>query len=49
MFAAYGVISEIAVVLFLAREGIGLDVIQAPNPEPRIMRYEYSHFEWTAT
>jgi transposase len=23
-------------------------VIQAPKPEPRIMRYELSDFEWTA-
>src|ERR1700732_1590879 len=26
-------------------EGIGLDVIQAPKPEPRIMRYEFTDFE----
>ncbi len=29
-------------------EGIGLDVIQAPIPEPRIMRYELTDFEWAA-
>jgi transposase len=29
-------------------EGIGLDVIQAPKPERRIMRYELTDFEWTA-
>jgi transposase len=29
-------------------EGIGLDVIQAPKPEPRIMRYELTDFEWAA-
>jgi hypothetical protein len=29
-------------------EGIGLDVIQAPRREPRIMRYELSDFEWAA-
>jgi hypothetical protein len=29
-------------------EGIGLDVIQAPKPEPRIMRYELNDYEWTA-
>jgi hypothetical protein len=23
-----------------------LGVIQAPEPEPRIMRYEFSEFEW---
>jgi transposase len=27
-------------------EGIGLDVIQTPKPEPRIMRYELTDFEW---
>jgi hypothetical protein len=27
-------------------EGIGLDAIQAPKPEPRIMRYELTDFEW---
>jgi hypothetical protein len=26
-------------------EGIGLDVVQSPNPEPRIMRYELTDFE----
>jgi hypothetical protein len=25
-----------------------VDVIQAPKPEPRIMRYELSDYEWTA-
>jgi transposase len=29
-------------------EGIGLDVIQATKPEPRIMRYELTDFEWAA-
>ena len=29
-------------------EGVGLDVIQAPKPEPRIMRYELTDFEWAA-
>ena len=29
-------------------EGIGLDVLQAPKPEPRIMRYELTDFEWAA-
>jgi hypothetical protein len=29
-------------------EGIVADVIQAPKPEPRIMRYELSDYEWTA-
>jgi transposase len=29
-------------------EGIGLDVIQASKPEPRIMRYELTDFEWAA-
>jgi transposase len=29
-------------------EGVGLDVIQAPTPEPRIMRYELTDFEWAA-
>jgi len=31
-----------------AVEGIGLDVIQAPKREPRIMRYELTDFEWAA-
>jgi len=26
--------------------GIGLDVIQAPKPEPRMMRYDLTNFEW---
>ena len=30
-------------------EGIGLDMIQAPKPEPRIMRYEFTDFEWAAS
>jgi hypothetical protein len=30
----------------VANTGIG--VIQAPEPEPRIMRYELTDFEWTA-
>ena len=25
-----------------------LDMIQAPKPEPRILRYELSDYEWTA-
>src|ERR1700682_1396080 len=29
-------------------EGSGLDVVQAPKPEPRIMRYELTDFEWAA-
>ena len=29
-------------------EDIGLDVIQAPKPEPRIMRYELTDLEWAA-
>jgi hypothetical protein len=29
-------------------EGIGLDVIQATKPEPRIKRYELTDFEWAA-
>jgi hypothetical protein len=29
-------------------EGIGLDVIQAFKPGPRIMRYELTDFEWAA-
>jgi transposase len=29
-------------------EDIGLDVIQAPKPEPRITRYELTDFEWAA-
>ena len=33
---------------FLPVEGIGLDVIQAPKPEPRIMRCELTDFEWAA-
>src|SRR5258708_3630676 len=27
---------------------IAVDVIEAPKPEPRIMRYELSDYEWTA-
>jgi hypothetical protein len=30
-------------------EGIGLDVIQAFKPGPRIMRYELTDFEWAAS
>jgi hypothetical protein len=26
----------------------GVDVIEAPKPEPRIMRYELTDFEWAA-
>jgi hypothetical protein len=29
-------------------DGATRDVIQAPKPEPRIMRYELSDYEWTA-
>jgi hypothetical protein len=29
-------------------EGIGLDVIQATKPEPRVKRYELTDFEWAA-
>ena len=29
-------------------EGIGFDVIQASKPDPRIMRYELTDFEWAA-
>ena len=29
-------------------DGAVRDVIQAPKPEPRIMRYELSDYEWTA-
>src|SRR5258708_26340030 len=29
-------------------EGIRLDVIQAPKPEPRIMQYVLTDFEWVA-
>jgi hypothetical protein len=29
-------------------DGAARDVIQAPKPEPRIMRYELSDYEWTA-
>jgi hypothetical protein len=29
-------------------EGIGVEVIQASKPEPRIMRYELTDFEWAA-
>jgi hypothetical protein len=46
--SGYGVISEMPVVRFLPVEGIGLDVIQAPKREPRIMRYELTVFEWAA-
>ena len=31
-----------------AVEGIGFDVIYAPKPESRIMRYELTDFEWAA-
>ena len=46
--SAYGVISEVPVLRVLPVERIGLDVIQASNPEPQIMRYELTDFEWTA-
>jgi hypothetical protein len=29
-------------------EGVGMEVIQAPKLEPRIMRYELSDYEWAA-
>jgi hypothetical protein len=29
-------------------DGDGLHVIQAPEPEPRIMRYELGDYEWTS-
>ena len=29
-------------------DGAARDVIQAPKPEPRIMRYQLSDYEWTA-
>jgi hypothetical protein len=29
-------------------DGIAVDAIQAPKPEPRIMRYELNDHEWTA-
>jgi hypothetical protein len=32
----------------LTFEGIGLDVIQPPKREPRIMRYKLTDFEWVA-
>jgi transposase len=28
--------------------GIAVNMIQAPKPEPRIMRYELGDYEWTA-
>jgi hypothetical protein len=28
-------------------DGIAVDMIQAPKPEPRTMRYELSDYEWT--
>jgi hypothetical protein len=31
----------------LRLDGIAVDVIQVPKPEPRIMRYELSDYEWT--
>jgi hypothetical protein len=46
--SAYGVISEVPVLRFLPVERIGLNVIQASKPEPQIMRYELTDFEWTA-
>jgi hypothetical protein len=30
-----------------AVDGVALDVIQAPKPEPRITRYEFSDYEWS--
>jgi hypothetical protein len=32
----------------LLLDAIAVDVIRAPIPEPRIMRYELSDYEWTA-
>jgi hypothetical protein len=29
-------------------DGVARHMIQAPKPEPRIMRYELSNYEWTA-
>jgi hypothetical protein len=29
-------------------DGVARGVIQAPKPEPRIMRYELTDFEWAA-
>jgi hypothetical protein len=29
-------------------DGVVVDLIQAPKPEPRIMRDELSDYEWTA-
>ena len=29
-------------------DGTAVDVIQAPEPEHRILRYELSDYEWTA-
>jgi hypothetical protein len=29
-------------------DGAARDVIQAPKPEPRIISYEISDYEWTA-
>jgi hypothetical protein len=29
-------------------DGVAVDLIQAPKPEPRIMRDELSDYEWTA-
>ena len=45
--SAYGVISEVPVPQFCG-ERIGLEVIQASKPEPRIMRYELTDFERAA-
>jgi hypothetical protein len=41
-----GVIAEMPVVRFCRLKGIGLDMIQLLEPEPRIMRYELTEFEW---
>jgi hypothetical protein len=32
----------------LRLDAFAVDVIQAPKPEPQIMRYELSDYEWTA-
>jgi hypothetical protein len=35
-------------LLSMRVDGAARDVIQAPKPETRIMRYELSDYEWTA-
>src|SRR5580692_2819263 len=41
-------ISEVPDVQGLPVEDIGSDLIQASRPEPRIVRYELTDFEWAA-